>query len=387
MKSQNRSMYPRAGALALLTALTPVAWAGSQPPPPDPGLNTGLLVNSGIGTAALTTARTTTRDVGDRLFRLRAGVRPGEATIQTEAAPASSAKGGMSKTPITTTTSRLRCWEVYGSLYYYTEEQDGQFAPGPNIPGAVAGIRVIHPNTDVDIFGGNLGIERHFSENWTAGLALGASTTDVDMALAGASDIDSFTITPYLSYFRSDAIGRADFWADLMYSHGFHDFDIHRFTPGGIASGSPDADTDQLEFTMGLNYGSGSVTHGPFAGLRWIDGSIDSYTEVGPGAGFFPEQDIESLASILGYQMSFPVRLANGTLVPQLRAAWEHEFEDDANNLFGFGLGERDEDIAVLGAGVGYYGSSGWNAVLDYEARLSSHVEGHYVSLKVGKEF
>ena len=73
--------------------------------------------------------------------------------------------------------------------------------------------------------------------------------------------------------------------------------------------------------------------------------------------------------------------------VPQVRGAWEHEFEDDANSLFGFPLGQRDEDTAVLGAGVGFYCQSGWNTVLDYEARLSSNIEGHYVSLKVGKEF
>jgi uncharacterized protein YhjY with autotransporter beta-barrel domain len=388
MKYQSRSIHPMAGALLALAAITPVAFAGKQEPPPEIDIDSGLAVNSGIGAAALTTARTTTRDVGDRLFRLRAGQRPMEETVQTETAVAAGAKGGMAKTPITTTTSHLRCWQVYGSLFYYTEEQDSQYLLGPIVPGAnFRPVRLIHPSTDVDIFGGNLGIERHFTENWTAGVALGASRTDIDMTFVGSSDIDSFAVTPYVSFYQADALGAADFWADVMYSHGFHDFDTQRLTFGGLASGSPDADTDQLEFTTGLNFQSGSVTHGPYGGLRWIDGSIDSYTEVGPGAGFFPEQDIESLASTLGYQLSFPIRTSGGTLVPQLRGAWEHEFEDDANSLFGFALGERDEDVAVLGAGIGYYCNSGWNAVLDYEARLSSNIEGHYVSLKVGKEF
>jgi uncharacterized protein YhjY with autotransporter beta-barrel domain len=374
-------------ALLALAAVTPLAHAGKGPEPEPIDFDTGYLVASGIGNAALTTARTTTRDVGDRLFAMRAGVRPMEETVQSQAA-AADPKGGMAKSPITRTVSHLRCWEIYGSLYYYTEEQDAQsgFVPGI-VGGPNGGLVPIHPSTDVDIFGGNIGIERHFTENWSAGLALGLANTDVDMTFAGSSDADTFAITPYISYYRADAFGSADYWADLMYSHGFHEFDIQRLTGLGLASGSPDADTDQLEFTTGVNFGSGSVVHGPYGGLRWIDGSIDSYTEVGPGGGFFPEQDIESLASTLGYQLSFPIALSRGTLVPQVRGAWEHEFEDDANALFGVPLGERDEDTAVLGAGIGYYCQSGWNAVLDYEARLSSNIEGHYVSLKVGKEF
>jgi hypothetical protein len=384
MKHQVTSYKSLGLSLLALAAATPLAHAGKVE---EPFFDTGLLVASGIGNAALTTARTTTRDVGDRLFAMRAGILPTEEITQSEAA-AADPKGGMAKGSITRTVSHLRCWEIYGSLYYYTEEQDAQsgFIPGV-VGGPNGGLGPIHPSTDVDIFGGNIGITRHFTENWSAGLALGYANADVDMTFAGDSDIDSFSVTPYISYYQTDAFGSADYWADLMYSHGFNDMDIQRLTPGGLASASPDADTDQLEFTTGVNFQSGNVVHGPYGGLRWIDGTIDSYTEVGPGGGFFPEQDIESLASTLGYQISVPIKLNHGALVPQFRGAWEHEFEDDANTLFGFPLGERDEDVAVLGAGLGFYCQSGWNAVLDYEARLSSNIEGHYVSLKIGKQF
>ncbi|WP_193212494.1 autotransporter outer membrane beta-barrel domain-containing protein [Luteolibacter marinus] len=383
-KTKKRQLWV---ALATLSAI-PAAQAGKGQEF-DVIIDSGLSVNAGIGSAALSTARATTRDVGDRLFRMRAGLRPMTTTEETVVDGATDSKGGMSKTPITRTVTSMRCWEIYGSLFYYTENQDRQvLVVNQNVPGALRGTRVLgNPGTDVDIFGGNVGIERHFNENWSAGFAVGGASTDVDMSFFGSSDIDSLTLTPYISFYEADMLGSADFWADLMYSHGFHDFDLRRASFGGFASASPEADTDQVEFTTGLNFQSGSVTHGPFAGLRWIDGSIDAYTEVGPGAGFFPEQDIESLASILGYQLSFPIQLTGGTLVPQVRAAWEHEFEDDGNVLFGFPLGEPDEDVAVLGTGIGFYCNSGWNAVLDYEARLSSHVEGHYVGLKVGKEF
>jgi uncharacterized protein YhjY with autotransporter beta-barrel domain len=386
MKHQVTSYKSLCLSLLALAAATPLAHAGKSPEP-LPTLDSGLLLASGVGNAALSTARATTRDVGDRLFAMRAGILPVSETTQTTAG-AADPKGGMAS-PITRTVSHLNCWEIYGSIYYYSEEQDAQYGVIPGVVGGPnGGLAQIHPNTDVDVFGGNVGIKHNFSENWSAGLALGFATTDVDTTFSGTSDTDTFAVTPYISYYNTDAFGSADYWADLMYSHGFNDMDIHRFTGAGLASASPEADTDQLEFTTGVNFGSGNVVHGPYGGLRWIDGSVDSYTEIGTGGGaLFPEQDLESLASTLGYQASFPIRMTHGTLVPQIRGAWEHEFEDDANVLFGVPLGERDEDVAVLGAGLGFYCQSGWNAVLDYEARLSSNIEGHYVALKIGKEF
>ena len=59
----------------------------------------------------------------------------------------------------------------------------------------------------------------------------------------------------------------------------------------------------------------------------------------------------------------------------------------DQGHLGAIPLGELDEDLAVLGAGVGYYMNCGWNVVLDYEGRLGSNSTSNYVSLKAGIEF
>ncbi len=392
MRYQSRLLPSYVSALLALAAITPTAFAGKLPDPepePQPDFDSTFGMIAGIGNAALTSARESTRDVGDRLFRMRAGIRPNEDTVQEQAAPATDSKGGISsKGGMTRSVSHMDCWEVYGSLFYYTETQDSHTQLlRTGVVGGPAAVTLFQPETDTDIFGGTIGIERHFNENWSAGFALTASNTDTDVSFAGSSDLDTIALTPYISYYKADAFGTADFWADVMYSHGFHEFDTHRFTGTGIATGSPDGDTDQIEFTTGVNFQSGRVTHGPYAGVRWIDGSIDGYQEIGGGGISVPEQDVESLASILGYQLSFPIATSAGTLVPQVRAAWEHEFEDDGNKIFGVSLGERDEDVGVFGAGLGYYFHNGWNTVLDYEARISSQVEGHYVSLKVGKEF
>jgi outer membrane autotransporter protein len=239
----------------------------------------------------------------------------------------------------------------------------------------------------VDIFGGSAGFEYRFNERWSTGFALAASSTDVDMTFVGNSDIDTIALVPYVSYYQANAFAGADLYADAMYVYGMNEYDINRISGGGIASGSPDGDYHQIEVTSGLNFRAGTLVHGPYASLRWMDGTIDSYTETGPGAAAFPSSDYESLATNLGYQVSYPIQMSGGVLVPQGRAAWEHEFEDQQNAAFGLPGGEIDEDIAVLGAGLGYYMTSHWNVVLDYEARLGSENQSHYVGLKAGYEF
>ena len=98
---------------------------------------------------------------------------------------------------------------------------------------------------------------------------------------------------------------------------------------------------------------------------------------------------MDSLVSILGYQVSWKIRGGRGFWVPQLRVGWEHEFEDGSGSGSSFGIPvlSRDEDIAVVGAGIGYLWDNGWNVGLDYEGRFGSNTEGHYGGVRAGKEF
>jgi uncharacterized protein with beta-barrel porin domain len=54
---------------------------------------------------------------------------------------------------------------------------------------------------------------------------------------------------------------------------------------------------------------------------------------------------------------------------------------------FGLPLDSRDEDLAVVGAGIGYWWDNGWNLGLEYEGRFGSETEAHYGGVRAGKEF
>lgn len=327
-------------------------------------------LSSSLVSSTLGLTRSLTRDVGNRLFRLRSGVRPGTTTVESVPTPSDSAKGGTTSSPVVT--YRTSPWEIYGHVIYSQTDQDPRYGLVSGVPGLIA------PGSSTDIFGGIAGFDYELSPNFAVGLAFGAAAADTKLKSVGDVDVDTWSIITYASYFRPDVFAGGDFYADLLYAYADHEYEIS----AGGAFASTDGKTHQLEFTTGLNLHSGSVVHGPYAVARWIEGDIDGHAFSG---GF--DTDLRSLASQLGYQVSYPVKLAGGSIVPQARAAWEHEFEDSVGTIAGTSLGDTDEDLAVLGAGVGYYATAGWNVVLDYEARIGSETESHFVGLKAGFEF
>lgn len=343
----------------------------------------GRLVSSTLRTSSLAVSRTVTRDVGSRLYRLRSGVRT-EPVTYTQPAPSGAkggmAKGGMSKEPIMMTET---CpWEVYGQIFYSSDDFDAQYRTFRTPNGLFR--QLLQDEVSTDVFGGMIGFEYDFNANWSAGFALSSARTDIDMTNLGNADIDTVALIPYVSY-RQDVGSNMMFYADALYAYGMNDYETTRIPSGAI--GDTEGDFHHLEFNTGLNISTGALVHGPYGQVRWLDGEIDGYTETGPGALTFQDATYESLATQLGYQLSYPVKLASGTLVPQVRAAWEHEFEDDPGTIGGVPLASLDEDLAVVGVGVGWYQNCGINVVVDYEARLGENTESHYIGAKVGYEF
>lgn len=395
-----RFLRPSTAAAAAVLFSGPLALQATAqqttPVPPPTIVDDYLLTAQGNRDGGLTTTRTIGRDPGGRLTRLRSGVPRWEKETTMAPPPVvdskgGMAKGGMAKEPIVMT--ERACWEVYGGLFYYTEDYDQQFVltrlgGGPQT--APVPVRVlVRANTEIDVFGGVIGADRCVGDNWRVGLALAGANTDMDLSIGGlniaSNDIDTFSAMPYVSYYQEDALGTADFWADFMYGYSDHSYDMRVL--GGLLSASPDGSAHTLDFNTGINFDAGRVVHGPHVGLRYIDGEIDGYT-VFPLAVFVPGTDYTSLVSTVGYHVALPIDVGSGKIVPQLSVGWEHEFDDDADTLFGLPLAGKDEDVIVAGAGVGFYClQTGWNAGLNYEGRFGDESEGHYVGLRVGKEF
>lgn len=345
--------------------------------------NDGFPVAAALRQAQLSLVHAGLNDVNSRLFRLR--------TRRAAAAPApivpSSDKGGYSSKDakgIIVDPPAPKRWQVFGSIHYYNESVDGSHYL---IPGSNLNIPIL-PDYDIDIFGGTVGFEYTLNQNWSFGAAIIGNNADVDMGVFGDIDTDGYALAVYASYYRENAFGGSgDWYADALLSYGNYDNDIKRTTFAGIARGSTDSDSYTIQLNTGYNMHSGDWIHGPYASLNYTDGDIDGYTETGPGAAVFPSMEFESLVGRIGYKVAKVINTSHGTIIPQVRVAWEHEFENDQAMIGAFPLGVTDDDRFVLGAGLGWEFSENGSAFLSYEGRFASDIESHQIGLRVGFKF
>ena len=342
-----------------------------------------LPILTTLQSSTISSARVATGQVSNRLAGIRNGISASPAPMQAQTAPEApvhDAKSGMSaKSPVLSTESAPRLWEVYGTLFYIDQETDEQSQRTQ--AGAPL---VLFPGTDTEIWGGSVGIDRRLNEQWLVGLAFTASNADVDVQSFSSTDIDSYYITPYVSYFRENAVMGADYYSDALYSYGRQDYDITR---NSSAVGTPDGETHSIEISNGLRFENHGIKHGPFVGFRWITGEIDSYDESGPGALSVNGTDFDSLASIVGYEVAKHIAIQRGVIIPYANAAWEHEFEDETVSVGGTPVSIVDEDTLVIGLGVAAQLINGWTLQTEYQGRFGSDVTQHYAGIRIGYQF
>ena len=118
-------------------------------------------------------------------------------------------------------------------------------------------------------------------------------------------------------------------------------------------------------------------------------------TGAGNGLGMrVADQELKSLTSVVGALATYAWSTKWGVLLPQFRAEWVHEFEDDpveinaqflngpptptANSTFRLRGDQPDKDYANIGAGISGNFAQGVSGYLAYQtpvgySRLTSH--------------
>ena len=176
--------------MAIAATTCTAAYAGPPGSPEDPEYpDNRQATSSAIGNSVLGVAYSSTRDVSGRMYRNRAGVRPGSTLVDQEVAvaPAYSAKGGISSAKDAKVASVSvpypKKWEVFGSLFYYTEESDGnsyhQRSKKKDEKYTAASLAALVSNstdTSTDVYGGAIGVEHHINRQWSIGFGLSAAT-------------------------------------------------------------------------------------------------------------------------------------------------------------------------------------------------------------------
>jgi len=207
---------------------------------------------------------------------------------------------------------------------------------------------------DADSFGGVLGVDYGFNENWVAGVAFSYNRAEVDFDRAsqgslnavsgGEMESDSTTLSAFANYVN----GR--FFGSVIVSFGETDYDMDRAavialdTSGGLSGGLSaeaailESDTESNQFgaqvQLGYTFGEGAVTWDVYGGYDYLDVEVDGFAETGSPLGLvFDDQDIDSSQAFFGGSVRRAVNMDFGVLVPYLSAEYRHEFDNDAREV------------------------------------------------------
>jgi len=368
-------------------------------------LESGLPLAVAQRNLLLNALRTATRDVNGRLFALRAGL-----SLTEDAAGSAGSKGNdlmhrasdgktvaagkSSKTPVPVE-EPFRHLVLFGSGDFGRFDQDST---------ATA------TGFDSDVWVGTVGAEYRFNRHFAVGLAASYINSDTDLGRnIGGVRTEGMAISVYGS-----AVWR-DFYFDVLYSYGALDEEITRHTlVGSTATGDAENRSHTVDFNTGYTLHLGKLRTGPIAGVQWIHGDLDGYSERGGGSAALnlPGQNYDSLISQVGWQLSTTVPVKFGAITPQVRATWDHEYLNSADTVSAqlqqspfasvtngvVSLGNRfgasantaapGSDYLNLGAGVAAQFGERIAATLQYETHLfQEDATAHFASLTISVAF
>jgi outer membrane autotransporter protein len=150
--------------------------------------------------------------------------------------------------------------------------------------------------------------------------------------------------------------------------------------------GDPDGDEYWGSLNLGYDFQRGAWSFGPYGGITYATSDIDSYLEQDKnGSGLnmrVDDTDRDSVLTHLGLRASYAISTSNGVWVPQFRAEWLHDFDNDplevdatyaldsAQTLYGLEGNNPDDDYFNLGLGLVGILPNGWVPFIDGEIQL-----------------
>ena len=291
----------------------------------------------------------------------------------------------------------------------------GFFATGQIGRGEVrAGER--SPEFDYDIAGLTFGVDYRFSDRVVAGVALGYSDNDAELA-GGRGDVATkgWNLSGYATWYSDNAwyvdgtlmVGRLDYDLQRRVRYTITALDGGVTTIDQVGTSSTDGDVFGTSISVGRDWQKGpwslsSYVRGQFSRVE-SDAFVERMQADRPGQGLalaIDSRTTESMTSVIGGRATYILSRDWGILMPNMTLEWEHEFEDDPSRLtarFAFDptrsvieqFGDAtDSDYFNVGIGVSALFPGGRSAYLYYEELVgASRVSQGLLSLGVRFEF
>jgi uncharacterized protein YhjY with autotransporter beta-barrel domain len=234
--------------------------------------------------------------------------------------------------------------------------------------------------TGFDYFmrGATLGFDHALSDKFMTGISVGYSRSDVDLDDdQGSGYIKSLYGSLYGSYFYKNL------YIDGILSYGRNWYDNHRLITIGTdqrrAYSKHDGDLFSAYLQEGYYFDIQKWLIGPFVSLQYIYLDEESFKEKGAGGVSLniDGRQTNSLVSELGVRLARVFKTKYGSLIPEVSAAWLHDFDIDdrviTSSFAGFpgaSFSIKGQDVdrngATLGAGITFIHKSGLSTSLRY---------------------
>lgn len=351
-------------------------------PPPEQlsAVVSGLPFANAQGQMLINAGQTVTSDVNNHLFKLMAGDGDADAAQEGEVVEGEGDGPGL---PMATRVSRSRQWEVFTTANFGTASL--------RAVGDDAGVRV-------NSWAPSVGAERYLARGLVLGAALSFLTSDQEYSNGlGSLDLEGPAVSAYLTF------ARKNFWNSLLYSFGSYELDTVR-NPGfgfGPAFGSTRTHTNSVQYNTGwtFRFQENTLITGPFAGIDYLHGSVDAYSETGAGAAAlgYGKQTYESLITRVGWATSKKIRTNWAEITPQVRLSYERQ--NLSNNGTSVSLlnapftanGSSQtpgRDYVVAGAGVSFAFNDQLSLLLNYQGQFfRDDMSAHFGSVQLGWKF
>src|SRR5262249_16399810 len=122
----------------------------------------------------------------------------------------------------------------------------------------------------------------------------------------------------------------------------------------GTASGSTNGGDLNVLVASGYYWKKGNLTIGPTASFQYAYVGLGAFTETGSLAPLtFPNQNTESERTGFGAKATYEWKIGQITAIPQVSAAWQHEFGDTAYSVVASLASGAGNSFTVLGPQIG----------------------------------
>jgi outer membrane autotransporter protein len=356
-------------------------------PPPEElsAFATGLPMANAEGQMLISAGSTVTNDLNNHLFYLRAG--QGEEAADDSIASAIDdgvvVGQGDGADPIVKRVPRSRRWELFTTVNYGNIKLSAV--------GSQAGVQI-------DAWAPSVGIERHLTRSLALGFATTFLTSDQRYTGGlGSLHLEGPALSAYLSFVRKG------YWSSLLYSFGSYELDSRRNPGFGFptANGTTRTYTNSVQYNTGWNFRfqDNTFVTGPFAGIDYLHGSVDAYSETGGGAAAlrYGKQSYESLVSRVGWTTSKKVQTNWAVITSQFRLSYERQnLKNNGTSVslinapFSTSGGNQSpgQDYMVAGAGLNFQFTDQFNLLFFYQGQFfRNNQEAHFGSVRFGYSF